>query len=469
MKNIATTTTLLFVLLFLGACSSGSDDDGFRGEVVDVEKIIVENTATDVPTLIVIMNWTNITDETDASFWSKKFFDTSTNGVSSVNRWYLDNTKTAINLIPVSENSGTVDDGVVIVDMGEKHPGKCTPFTCNDAEMRDTYYRNAINEADSSINFADYDVDNNNYVSSSELQILFIVAGGEGAYSGAGINLVWAHAWYYDGSSAAPVADGVSLMNYSQDKTKLGSYAAFGSTHSLGNSDEHKATIGIIIHELGHSLYDLVDLYDTNNNSYDQASGIGYYGIMSAGAWGQNSFSQEAGESPVEFSAFMKQDMSKSLTKTTVKAQNISLKCSSNEMIKLATQEANEYFLLECRDTQKSVSDQSLSFVDSAFTTNRLFAILYHIDEDKDLNDESGTQTPSNHYKVRVVQRDESILMTDTKGIDASFSHVYIEGQVIGTNKTQPYNGGIGYNVEVLSADYNNRTMTFKIQKQEQI
>lgn len=441
----------LSVVLFQG-CTIG-DDNGCSGEIADVKKISINGDVTEIPTLIVIMNWTNY-QESDTSFWHNKFFDTSTNGVNSVNRWSLNNTNNNIKLIPVLENDGVQNDGIVIVNMNKAHPG-----AHDDTSFRENEIRTAIGITNSFVDFASYDADSNTYISEKEMQIIFIVAGGEAAYSGILTDSVWAHAWYYDGGNA-PSHDGVTLMKYDTNQKILGSYAVFGSIHGLGQPNAHKATIGIIVHELGHSLYNLVDLYDLAGGS-----GLGYYDIMSGGAWGQKDSFDEPGESPTQFSPFSQIDMKSTTLIQDIYADSISLKCSSNEMIKLITSSPNEYFLLECRDTLREDSDQSLNNKDSAFTGNRLFTTLYHVDENKELNTQSGIQTSSNHYKVRVVEKDVSQLMTSVVGIDADFDDVYIEGEVIAPSKSTSYSGESGYKIEILDADYSNRTMTYTIQK----
>ena len=126
---------------------------------------------------------------------------------------------------------------------------------------------------------------------------------------------------------------------------------------------------------------------------------------------------------------------------------------------------------MECRDTAKTDSDKSFSFFDSRFTDNRLVAIAYHIDEEKMNNlyngtlpnSENGPQTLSNHYMDSVVEHNNVPLMTDRENLPIDFSDIYTEGYIIDKSKLSSYAGEIRYSVEILSADYSQRTMNFRV------
>jgi hypothetical protein len=144
----------------------------------------------------------------------------------------------------------------------------------------------------------------------------------------------------------------------------------------------------------------------------------------------------------------------------------VTIKCSTNDDIKLTTTNANEYFLIECRDTQKANSDIAFSRLNSSFQ-NRLFTLIYHVDDLKTTNNEGGIQTNSHHYNIAILEKDSSTnVMTTQTGIGADYNDVYIQGDVIESSKTHLYNGtATGYRIEVTNEDYTNRTMTIKISK----
>jgi M6 family metalloprotease-like protein len=342
--------------------------------------------------------------------------------------------------------------------MQENHPGDSEEY------FRDTFITKAItsNTVDNNIDFASFDKDGNGVINIFELQILFVVAGGEVSYGDSPKNSIWAHSWNYE-ESTPPVVDGVTLLKASENIDELGLYLRFGATHELDGPSPHKATVGIIAHEMGHSLLGQWDLYDLSG----RGSGLGYYDIMSGGAWAKKPEDIYDGETPTQFSAHSVMDSYYSKDKVEVSnPESVTLKCSSGESLKLLTPKTNEYFVLECRDTARENSDNSFVSADSDFTDNRLFAVLYHVDTDKTTNDESGTQTQTNHYMVSVVQKDISLPMTARPGIDANFKDVYTDGSTVVESQTVLYDGTrTGYSISVLGSDYTNRTMTFSINK----
>jgi hypothetical protein len=138
--------------------------------------------------------------------------------------------------------------------------------------------------------------------------------------------------------------------------------------------------------------------------------------------------------------------------------------CSGRDFIKLTTSKTNEYFLIECRDSAKRDSDISLSSADSGFTDNRLFALVYHVDTKKNDNTEDGRQSRYNHYKVALLEKERTTLMTDTENIRADVRDVYTAGDVISDIKM--YGGSnTGYRIEIADEDYTNRAMTINVTK----
>ncbi|HEB26708.1 MAG TPA: hypothetical protein ENI05_02875 [Porticoccus sp.] len=124
---------------------------------------------------------------------------------------------------------------------------------------------------------------------------MVIVAGYETAYSPSLSPSVWGHKWSLQ--YPYPTFDGVTLATYAQ----------FGELHATSTSNEHQATMGIMVHELGHLTYSLPDLYDTDGSS----NGIGAFGVMASGSWGRSNTNGDAypGETPVNASAWTKYHM----------------------------------------------------------------------------------------------------------------------------------------------------------------
>ena len=403
-----------------------------------------------IPTLVVVMNW-NDHFETEASIWSNKIFDNTVNPANtSVNSWYKEVTDSKIEFVPVTETSGLANDGVIMVEMNKNHTGNI-----DNARFRDEEIAAAIVNAEvvDNMDFAILDTDGDGSLSSHELQIIFIVAGGEGSYGDSLSSSIWAHAWSFNADSTLSV-DGVKVMRYTANPATTGRYARFGANHG-----GHKATVGIIVHELGHSTLFLGDYYDDGGGS-----GLGVYDVMSSGSWSRKLSDSYQGETPTQFSAYNKIDTKLPIKMIDVKtSQEINIKCSSTEIIKLVTNKPNEFFLIECRDTSRESTDSSFQTSDSRFSNNDLFMMMYHVDTNKLYNREDGVQTEANHYKVSLVEKDESTLMTSTESISVNYEDVYFVGDIINDSQTQLYSEPTGYSVEVLSQDLGDRTMTLSI------
>jgi len=417
--------------------------------ILDINEIVV-------PTLVVIMNWNN-ESETDALLWHNKIFNTS---VNSVARWYEETTSNAITFVPVPETSETPNDGIIMVNMGIDHPGGN-----DDTTFRDTHIKNAISSAtvNNAVDFASLDVNSNGELDLLEVQIIFIVAGGEASYGDSG-NVIWAHAWSFP-SSPGVTLDGVKIMTYNGDPTTSGSYARFGANH-----DDHSATIGVIVHELGHSLLNLHDFYDDGGGS-----GLGWYDVMSSGAWAAQDTDTYPGDTPTQFSVYNKNLSGMTVNTTLVNSTTtVTIHCSESDLIKLPTTTTDEYFLIECRDTQKINSDISMNRAsnggfspnNNASFSNSLFSVVYHVDDTKYNNLEDGVQTSSNHYNISVLEKETTHLMTNTENIYAEYNDVLTEGDMLGDTRTILFDGtNSGYSIEILDSDYTNRTMSIKITK----
>jgi len=406
-------------------------------------------TVVHIPTLVVVMNWTDYS-ENNATLWYNKFFNHST---KSVNQWYDETIGGEYELVPVSESSGTPNDGIIMVNMGIAHPGGSDNTT-----FRDTHIKNAITNSEvvDKMDFTLYDTNSDGILTNKEIQIIFIVAGGEESFGDPQASSIWAHAWSYDSSSTLQV-DGEYVMKVDANTSLSGKYARFGANHGT-----HKATIGVIVHEIGHSLFNLGDYYDNGGGS-----GLGWFDVMSGGSWAKKSSDTNSGETPTQYSVYNKIDAGFDLNVTEVNSStDLTIKCDSRNLIKLLTSKINEYFLIECRDTAKENSDSSFNQADNSFTENKLFMMAYHIDTNKTNNTEDGSQTDTNHYKVSLVEKDTGILMTATENVKADYNDIYLMGDSINTSATFLYDGtSTNYAIEVLSEDTLNRKMTLKITK----
>lgn len=277
------------------------------------------------PLLIIMINFTDQQIESTDAAWSNKFFGA---GFGSVNHYFNEVTYGQFQLTPANETYGSANDGIVQATLNYAHPN---PGRSTQQDM----LIEATNQIDQYVDFSQYDTDGDGHVEANELQIGYIVAGGESAILGSDIG-VWAHVTAF-GDHNKPVLDGVDIAN-----TGWGRYFRAGEKHRDGKD----ASIGILAHEMGHSALFLPDLYDTSD-----ARGISYWGIMGQGSWGRETSDQQLGDVPTHFSAYSKVDMGVVVAEEKTDGNHQLHEATSQDynVIKVPTQSEYEYFLIENR------------------------------------------------------------------------------------------------------------------------
>ncbi len=362
-----------WLALLLTACGGGGGDSTTPDTTVPSEPVPVElpdsNTTTaydaPLPLLVIRIAYSDRAFVSSAESWSDRFFGTSEH---RLNHYMREVSKLIFSFAPAVEQHETRDDGVITVTLDHPHPDP-------DSSERQLIHADlsaAVAAAAPYIDFAAYDSDGNGAIAFDELQIIFIIAGYEDAYSGGTLAPgIWAHSWCVD---PAPVADGVALLGCRE----AGFYSLFGERHAVSVNDSgHDATIGIIAHELGHAAFRLPDLYDTDGSS----SGIGYFGLMAAGAWGRSGRTDLPGNTPTHPCAWSKVHNGW-VTPQIVSGVNgaeVTLYQSasvSSNIVKVPLS-GSEYFLLENRDN--SGYDTGLYMLDGTFDGG---LAVWHIDEE---------------------------------------------------------------------------------------
>lgn len=244
--------------------------------------VLAENTTPAAPpvsatgnhrVLVILTKFTDRNLMTTEADWDSKLF---AGGFSTVNHYYNEVSYGKLNMVPAQETCGTPNNGIAIANLGYAHPN--TGGNTGDTNRQLT--KDALIAVNGCVDFASFDTNSDGYISTDELHIVIIVAGYEASYGGdaACTPNVWGHRWSLGwGSVTAPVLDGKIIGDYSGK----GGYTQFGEWHcSTWDTPGHIATIGIIVHELGHDLW-LPDEYDTDGSS----SGIGDWGVMGGGSW----------------------------------------------------------------------------------------------------------------------------------------------------------------------------------------
>lgn len=147
----------------------------------------------------------------------------------------------------------------------------------------------AINLADSLVNYSDYDWDRDGYVDQ-----VFVVYAGYGEAQAPGMpSLIWPHEWTL--SSASYYGDGEGALQ--KDGVIVDTYAC--SSELRGSVGTELDGIGTACHEFSHCL-GLPDLYDT-----DGADGFGFgmdmWSVMDAGVYGGKNYN---GTTPTGYTSY---------------------------------------------------------------------------------------------------------------------------------------------------------------------
>ena len=324
-------------------------------------------------------------------------------------RYFKRASNNRVKIIPAKETHGVKNNGVVgWINLGYNHPNTLG----NTGKKNRDLVKKAIIKANKYVNFKSYDKNKDGYTDSDELAVVVVVAGYESAYS-AKTPGVWAHAW-----SIWPLAkvDGVYVGRY---RGGVYGYSQVGEKHG-----DHQATIGIMAHELGHQIFGLPDLYDTDGSS----NGIGIFGIMSGGSWGQKSTDAYAGQTPVLPSAWTKyeqewvSDQEIKKGKRTIKAAGMSATGASTVYVS-ETGKSGEYFLIEYRTA--SGYDKGLQ---TTLGNNFGGLAIWHIDDNAE-----GNQHKDRHRHVDLEEADR----TETSG---QKTDLWFKGNAVTFNNTSKPN-----------------------------
>ncbi len=405
---------LLVLLFFLHGCGNNSDEYTAPAEVLTGEAYIysipddttpVSNLKTtttppaSIPLLVLLLEYDNQQIVSSDATWHDKFFG---NGDAQLNGYLNEVSNSQCSFTPADESYGTANDGIIKVHLNRDH------FDTNNASGDLAADLNAsINDADAYIDFSLYDSDYDGSITPRELTIIVVIAGYEEAYEGSGVaNGVWAHQWALY-NSYIPTVDGVSVFDGVSD----GKYAVFGELH--GSDNPHDATIGVIIHELGHATFDLPDLYNTANSSI---GGIGAFGLMGSGSWARKDANEYPGDTPTHMTAWSKSYLGwvtpQEYSNTTVTLDATDL--ASYNVVKIPIS-ANHYYLIENRNN--SGFDRGLASITGDFQGG---LAIWHI---------NNTKLTEDNFRSNNVNAD-----TSDKGVDL----------VEAVDATLDTNGGMG-------------------------
>lgn len=313
---------------------------------------------------------------------------------NSVSDYYSKTSYSSVTITPAAESHGTLNDGFIgWLRLSGNHPNIGSPQIAE----------NAILAADPYIDYSLYDTNGNGYIESTELSVMIMVAGYEASYSNDKPS-IWAHA-----------AGG--YISVSVDGKIIYQYAEFGEKHG-----DHLATFGVMAHELGHLMFGLPDLYDTDTSNGD-SSGVGYFDLMGTGSWGAASGAY-AGSSPTQLSAWCKEYLSWGIVNTISSSQSASFPKSdgnSSSVFRMNTSDPNQYFLIENRQ----FTGYDIGFQGAIGASGHGGLVIYHIDSSKTSN------ADENDKMVDVEEANEGSAgysMLDTKTFSADTNMFFFSG-----------------------------------------
>jgi len=429
----------------------------------------------DYPILVLLVEFKNqkLVGSTPSD-WKKQFFGSK----GSVKAYFDEVSYGQLNIIPARENQApeydtAKNDGIVKVKVKMKHPNSGG----NTGDDNRKIVKKALEAADKSVNFSKLDKNDDGAISNDEASIIVVCAGYEASYGGSNAKQpnVWGHKWTLGwGAVSAPILDGVLVADWLSG----GGYAQFGEWHArIGDSPlsiqigGHLATIGIMIHELGHLALGLPDLYDTDGSS----DGVGKWCIMGGGGWNSAApyfgdsppLPAYSGDTPAHPSAWCKYFVQwikpKVWNKGSKKFPLNQIETAKKKSLYLVGNNPNgaefggegEYFLLENR--QKVGFDKGLP---------GFGLLIWHIDETKSNNKQEG-HTKSTHRLVDLEEADgrndlDSVGARGDKGDPFPGS----ANQKQFTNKTKPHSksySGKDSKVRVKNISNSKKKMTAKI------
>ena len=394
--------------------------------------------------------------DSNASYMAEEIAPLLFGSTDSVSDYFSKASYQSVTILPATESQGILNDGFIgWLRLNGNHPNTGPSGWNSNANAQ--IAKDAILAADSYIDFSLYDTDGDGIIEPTELSILVIVAGYEASYDyGASSPSVWTH-FNYMSDVGYPVADGKTIEEYAEAGEKHG---------------DHLATIGPMTHEIGHLMFSLPDLYDTDTDNGD-SDGVGYFDLMGYGSWGAESGAYD-GSSPTYLSAWSREHLSWGYVGLIFSNQSVSFpKVDGNKssIFRINTQEQNQYFLIENRE----FTGYDKGFQLQTGKSGHGGLVIYHIDKTKtDLWPSSNkVNADANDKGVDVEEANEvafggSMLDTDTNKSNMADTKMFFfaENNTSFTDLTTPgskLKKGSPTNISITDISGYADTMTAKV------
>lgn len=271
--------------------------------------------------------------------------------------------------------------------------------------------------ADGSVDFSNYDNDNNGYV-----DVLVVIHSGRGGEVTSDSTDIWSHKW--NTRTPRATGDGVYVYEYTIQPEYI--------------SSPGDMTIGVFCHELGHA-FGLPDLYDIDYSS----NGIGKWGIMAYGSWG--GVNGNLPSHPCAWSRIQMGFATATIISSNVSGQSIPDVKTNGDIFRLWTSGSvgDEYFLIENR--QKTGYDASLPGSG---------LLIWHIDDAMatiDNTDNASHWYPgmdsTQHYRVALEQADGLFELEHANDVGDA-NDVFITGRkfdATGSANSNSYLNGVSF------------------------
>ncbi len=383
---------------------------------------IVDDVEKNLPLLITMIEYNDINITTTTSDVFNKIFSQNPPtppAFGSLNDYFYRVSKTKFIFLKATETYGS-GDGIIKISLNRNHPQ--TDINSLEQDIRD-----ALIASDTYVNFSNYDVNNDGNISKNELQLVFMIAGGERTYGDTNLSIQ---------SASGSLNTNLTLDGKNIASTGGGNYVVVGEKNG-----ENLASIGLIAHHLGNTALNFPYLNDRTKASY----GIGFFGLMGYGYRGVDGNSS-IGTTPVNPSAYSILSQGwvfpKTIDKTT---QNIQMIASNKgvdgfNIIKIPTNDAKIYYLLENRVKTNLVGYDDGFFAMENTSFNGGLA-LWKIDENYENNDQVNTKL------VDLIEYDNNTDI-NTKLSYGKSSALYHVG-----NPTYPSNLGLPFSISNSSLE----------------
>ena len=303
-------------------------------------------------------------------------------------------------------STGSVKDYYVANSYGKFNPDfvvygpvtlpKTAQYYCdNDGAKVPEMVAAACSIANSNVNFAEYDNDNDGYVDN----VLCFVAGWDRAQGAADATNVWSHRYVVSSSSAGSY--GVTF-----DSKKISDY--FVTAELKGTSGSTMTNIGVFVHEFGH-IIDLPDYYHTSSSSKNT---LNYWSPMDQGSYCNDMRTPPMFSSydrfflgwltPEQYTSGLKTVYPLSQSGTAAQPGQAYLVAASTHNMSGSSPNPAQFFMIEYRD--RTGWD---AYLGTGTTSGTSGMLIWHIDylasawTNNSVNNYTGTsQTSSSHMRV---------------------------------------------------------------------